>query len=268
MSGLPPTRPPAAPAAPRVYRRRAAGFTLVELLTVIVIIAILASITLSISNVVLRKQSESRCQSQMRVITVALQSFKEDNGDFPPMENSRGSGSPYAEENLLMALTGHARWTTSAATGKIIWETVEMGKRLNDGSTVSNGNGEKYTWGHEYIELAKYSYDHDNSTDSNVMDNAVLYDPWFDGTQGDDAYLYRYKKLNDVDNPPSNWQSKTYLLISRGPDGLPANADDSFVWKTVNGHTQFSGFLVDDYSDPVAHPGCADNFVEGSTHLP
>lgn len=252
-------------------RGTAAGFTLVELLTVIVIIAILAAITLNISKLILRKQSEARARSEMLTITGGLESFKTQNDDYPPMENSEGQGSPYAERNLFMALYGHARWTVSKASGAPMWETVPLGRAWADGGTVPNGNGEKYTWGHEYIEPAKFTYDKDESTVSHIKDDAVLYDPWWDGEQNHNAYLYRYKTLNDVlaNTPGSrNWQAKLYLLVTRGPDGLPEPPDDNFVMKSINGHTQNSGVLVDDYGDPAAHPGLADNIVMGSSTLP
>ncbi len=252
-------------------RQPAAGFTLVELLTVIVIIAILAAITLNISKLILRKQSEARARSEMLTIVSALEAFRGQNGDeYPPMENSQGPGSPYAERNLFSALYGHARWTVDTQNGQPKWEMVPMGRAWADGGSVPNSNG-KYTWGHEYIEPSKFTFDKDDSTVSHIKDDAVLYDPWWDGTENHNAYLYRYKTLNDVVNtkPASrNWQAKQYLLITRGPDGLPETPDDNFPMKTVNGHTQNSGFVVDDYGDPAAHPGLADNIVMGSATLP
>ncbi len=252
-------------------RGHAAGFTLVELLTVIVIIAILAALTLNISKLVLRRQTEAKARSEMLTITTDLETFKVENPEYPPMDSDEGSGSPYAERNLIKALTGHARWTTNKASGQPIWETVPMGRRWADGGTVSGGNGEKYLWGHEYIELAKFTYDKDDATESHVSNNAVLYDPWWSGEEGKNAYLYRYKTISDVTNPnpnARNWQSRQYILISRGSDGLPEAADDNFLWKPVNGHTLNSGFMIDGYGDPSAHPGLADNLVMGSFNWP
>ncbi len=265
MSGLPCTRRLTALTTRPTPPRRASGFTLVELLTVIVIIAILAAITMSISNVVMRNAANSRAWTQMTAIQTDLESFKTKYLDYPPMDNAKGIGSPYAEQNLIAALTGHARWVTDPNTGTYIWEIVPMGRKLNDGGTVPNGINEKYLWGTEFATLDDFKHDVDANTVSNVSDDAVLHDPWWDGTQYDNAYLYRYKTISDVLHPATrSWQANSFLLVSRGYDEKPSAPNDNFVWKTMNGHTDNSGFLVDDYGDPTGHPGLADNLVVGS----
>jgi len=141
-----------------------------------------------------------------------------------------------------------------------------LGRKLNDGGSVPNGIVEKYLWGKEFITLDQFKYEPDPNTATNVRDDTVLYDPWWDGGRYDNAYLYRYKSLNDILHPNTrNWQASTFLLVSRGYDEKPENPNDNFIWKSVNGHTDLSGFLVDDYGDPSAHPGLADNIVVGTS---
>ncbi len=239
-------------------RRRRPGFTLVELLTVIVIMVILATITMSISKLVLRRESLSRATAEMDSIMTALKAFQRDNGDYPPMDNNTGSGSPYSEQNLLAALTGHARWIKDPVGGHAKWEVVDLTVQLNDGSTLPFG--EKYTWGHSYIELEKFNIsDRDMSTASSLKTTSVLNDPW------DNPYLYRYITVKDTYTPASrNWQTSSPVLVSRGPDGQPLVADDNFIWKSVNNHTQDSGILSDDYNDPTKNPLLRDNLVRSS----
>jgi len=244
-------------------RRRRRGFTLVELLAVIVIISILAAITLSISNVVIRKQYMAKASAEMNTINTELEQFKADWGDYPPMDNDQGSGSPYAEQNLLMALTGHARWVRNPSTGQVTWETVSMSKTQNDLSILPFG--EKYDWGKKYIEVDKFSVDKDTTTDSGIKDGATLHDPWWDGDPKDNAYLYRYKvRKDEYDASDRNWQAASPCIVSRGPDGLPTEADANFIWKPVNKKSQLTGILTDDYNDPDTNPLLADNIVRSA----
>ncbi|MFN7016917.1 MAG: type II secretion system protein [Fimbriimonadales bacterium] len=61
------------------------GFTLVELLTVIAIIAILAAIIFPVAGTVRENARKSRCISNLSQIFVALQSYKEDYRAYPPV---------------------------------------------------------------------------------------------------------------------------------------------------------------------------------------
>jgi len=244
-----------------------AGFTLVELLTVIVIISILAAITLGISKVIHTRENMTKAIGEMDMIATALDEFKRDYGDYPPMDNDNGSGSPYAEQNLLAALTGHARWSRDPF-GNPQWEMVSMAKKFHSGEALPSG--EHYNWGKAYIELSKLTVDVDPSTESGIKDGAVIHDPWWQtGDSNDSAYLYRYKMRADKTNPSTaTWQSTTFLLVSRGPDSQPEDPEANFIWKVVNRKSAYSGILADNYSDPSTNPFLADNLVRGSVNLP
>ena len=64
---------------------RKTGFTLVELLTVIAIIAILAAIIFPIAGTVRENARRSRCISNLSQIFVALQNYKDDYRAYPPV---------------------------------------------------------------------------------------------------------------------------------------------------------------------------------------
>jgi type II secretory pathway pseudopilin PulG len=267
MSGTNPL--PATPlGGTRSARRVNAGFTLVELLTIFVIVSILAAITMGVSKVIQTREDLTKAAGEMDMIVSALEQFKRDNGDYPPMDNDNGVGSPYAEQNLLMAISGHARWTIDSF-GAPLWEVVSMSKKFHDGEVLPMG--EKYLWGTQYVELSKLTIDLDSSTESGVADGAIIHDPWWQGDpKVDHAYLYRYKTRTDKVTPGTTvtWQSTSFLLVSRGPDGLPTDAESNFVWKTVNKKSSYTGILSDSYSDPTSNPDLADNLVRGSVNLP
>ena len=61
------------------------GFTLVELLTVIAIIAILAAIIFPVAGTVRENARKSRCMSNLSQIFVALQAYKDDYRAYPPV---------------------------------------------------------------------------------------------------------------------------------------------------------------------------------------
>ena len=91
-----------------------AGFTLVELLTVLIIIAILAGLIVGAGKYALTKASASRAQGEIAAMEMALEHYKTDNGYYPASTTTRNSGSPgawttievYNSTNLYSALSG------------------------------------------------------------------------------------------------------------------------------------------------------------------
>ncbi|AHF92348.1 N-terminal cleavage protein [Opitutaceae bacterium TAV5] len=69
---------------PRTHRRPPAAFTLVELLTVIAIIGILAAITLAAVSKVRAQAHQARCGSNIRQLATLAAVWAQDNGDWVP----------------------------------------------------------------------------------------------------------------------------------------------------------------------------------------
>lgn len=69
------------------------AFTVIELLVVVAIIAILASLTLSTAGYIQRKGALARAETELAAISSALENFKADNGDYP-IYNRANSSSP------------------------------------------------------------------------------------------------------------------------------------------------------------------------------
>jgi general secretion pathway protein G len=92
-----------------------AGFTLVELLTVLVIIAVLTGLVVAAGKYALTKAAVSRTQAEMAAMELALEHFKSDNGHYPASTTTRNSPSPPGfptaieidnSTNLYSALSG------------------------------------------------------------------------------------------------------------------------------------------------------------------
>lgn len=80
----------------RRQKGRLASFTLVELLTVIAIIAILAGLTLAAASKVMNSANRNRATVEIAAMSSALEAYKNDNGVYPvgyPMFNSTTSTS-------------------------------------------------------------------------------------------------------------------------------------------------------------------------------
>jgi prepilin-type N-terminal cleavage/methylation domain-containing protein len=74
------------------YPRRPNSFTLVELLTVMAIIAILLGILLAAMSGVMRTASRDRARAEIQAMSAALESYKSDNGIYP-IVSAGGFGS-------------------------------------------------------------------------------------------------------------------------------------------------------------------------------
>lgn len=93
------------------------GFTLIEMLTVMLVIAILAGIVLSVNGLVQTKAARARAEGEIKSISLSCENFKADNGTFPRSDDTdaldaKVSGNPTsaayqkASQYLYIALSG------------------------------------------------------------------------------------------------------------------------------------------------------------------
>ena len=126
----------------RMIKRNSRGFTLIEMLIVIVVIAILALIVIPRLLGAGRKAKESALRGDLQQLRNAIQQFEADCGDFPAaisnLMTAPGAGTnggngialdtgawkgPYMrtpDNNLPKdPFTGSANWTYTAASGDV-----------------------------------------------------------------------------------------------------------------------------------------------------
>lgn len=87
----------------RDNRQRAAGFTLVELLTALAVVAVLLALLVPAFNLITKQALNVRQKGQFNRIEVALEAFRTDFGDYP---RSRPNSRYYGAQMLAEAVVG------------------------------------------------------------------------------------------------------------------------------------------------------------------
>ena len=132
------------------------AFTLVELLTVIAVIAILAGITFGITTGVYERQARTRAQAELSILASALEAYRAEYGSYPIAD-----GMEWDDDN--------AEILYQALTGQI------------------DPKGEEPPKDRAFVDISRFDLRNPEEPDSFSDDNAFL-DPWGEpyGYQFDD----------------------------------------------------------------------------------
>jgi general secretion pathway protein G len=87
-------------------RKRQNAFTLIELLTVIAIISVLAALTVGGAKFALRKAAENRAKAEIHAFEIALGDFKADTGYYPPQKVYTPGPPGDSSKHIYNALAG------------------------------------------------------------------------------------------------------------------------------------------------------------------
>lgn len=176
------------------------GFTLVEILVVICVIAVLAAVTVGLLGPVENSIRTSNAKTQCHKIALALDNFKNTYGEYP-MLDEKGDAEAWSEL-LVDALRGDKILVRRKAQVQLV--------EFDDGRPKA----EKLP----FIDLTEFVLE-----DESPEDATKLLDPW------ENPWQYRYKIISGG-KPSKDWHGPTYLLISAGAEYSDSVDDeDSFV---------------------------------------
>jgi len=212
-----------------------AGFTLVELLVVIALIAILAALLLPTLSRGKEKARSAACMSNLKQLQVCWQMYTSDNNDSVPPNNSvvsiPGSGDPLPTGVSWCA--GSPRYDTNTAhieAGLLFSYNQSVGiyRCPSDESNVEDATGKKLP------QLRNRSYNMSQSINGYPEYDAVMRD-----------YIPSFRKLTRISNPDP---STCLVFIDEHADtmydalfGMPTeHYDNSKTWWDLpaNRHTQ------------------------------
>lgn len=214
--------------------RRSRGFTLVELLTVIAIIAILAAMTLALATFAKASRSKARATGEISLISTKLEEFKSRYGEYPMAETS---SQDEWSKTLYNALSG--RWTYKRVNGKLAWD-----------KSLEGSPAEKLR---PFLDAGQVGTDAD--TESGKAATKFV-DPW-----GND-YRYRYGKLNASSGKPDpQWDRPGFLLISKGGKFKKEDAAGEDPADCFQGEMETTGVVTDSYFDDEYRADNITNFA-------
>ena len=182
------------------------GFTLVEVLVVVGVIAVLAAVTVGLLGPVENAIRTSNAKTQCDKISLALNDFKSTYGEYPMLE---GQGDQEEWEELLMD-TMRGDKILVRRGGKMQLVDFDEGKKSD-------------TERRPFLALSEFSLDNED------MDSATkILDPW------DNPWQYRYNVISGG-KLGKNWFGASFLLISAGPEyNDPVGEDDFFTDKLAD----------------------------------
>lgn len=206
-----------------------AGFTLVELLSVIAIVGVLSGITFAVTRAVGERGKVTRAQAELAEIASALEEYRRYFGDYPRTLSAPGETAVRDDEinpnapgfvarstdrayNLFRALTGLRSPDGQPHQRKVSLTTsvVKYARPFIDYRKFTLERTDKARHAPLNRELLPETNTSASAPDLDDYDNALI-DPW------GNRYIYLYKNVNAVD--ARRWKRDGFLLFSAGPDG-------------------------------------------------
>ncbi len=152
-----------------------ASFTLIELLTVIFIISLLAALVLYAGGGIIQKAKRSRAATEIQAMSTALESYKTDNGTYPTTNAFTGflmpgtlltnsAAAPYfsttldgtmtaykqTSQLLYLALSGQTNFTDNPAAGTKSYMAFRANQVGDPTGAVSGATYVQDPWGYSY----------------------------------------------------------------------------------------------------------------------
>ncbi len=238
--------------------RRAAAFTLVELLAVMAILLVLSGISFGLVRGVKNRAKIQQARSELAILVTALEDYRRFYGDYPQTGPSAatsqrvtlsatgvsaGPGANTAQAVLLNSLIG-AYGPTGALGGRLNGPMLVDVARLTLEVPFST-TGAVTTNNPVTFAVAT------GTPPAKAIQNNSFLDPW------GNRYLYFYKRATAAlppglpSRPTANpWTPPTYVLYSCGPDGASTTLPGATG--VFSGTTQTTGDNADNiYADKL-----------------
>ena len=227
---------------------RTTAFTLIELLTVISVLALLATITVGTLQAAKQRAFTARAKAEMAILAEALEAYKRHYGDYPQT-------GPSAARSQIVTLgaTGLSVGPGLATAQALLFNSL-TGVYGPSGTIGGRINGPMFVDVQKLrIEVdlvaATFGVPTGSPPAKPAVNNAFL-DPW------GNRYLYFYKRgaappAPGRPAPPAQpWSAPAYVLYSTGPDGLSTTLPGANGAFTAN--TQTTGDNADNiYADKL-----------------
>lgn len=146
--------------SPLIFRVRDArrAFTLIELLTVMAIIGILAGITFGVVKGVQERAAISQCRTELAALGTALESYKKQYGDYPQAGSGVWIGLTSNETRLLQGLVGKRGPLGATIPGRLFLDVAKFSLNSTlDPLNATNQDSVKFQdpWGRNYFYFYK-----------------------------------------------------------------------------------------------------------------
>lgn len=203
-------------------RRRRAGFTLVEMLVVIIIIAILAGMTLVGVNAAMRSSKISGTQTMLDQIKVSIEQYNVQWGDIPPTNFAEISPAKVNDinngiETMTACLSSQEKGGPRFKLDKSdLYCNIDGDKLLANPNNWYFGTNELFEIGDYFGRPLVYFHFKDYAKPSSLI---VSY-RFIAG-----AALERAKPMMDP-TTKAYVNADKFQVFSTGPDGKPGTADD------------------------------------------
>ncbi len=206
------------------HNRRTKGFTLVELLTVMTIIGILAALVLGTFKYAQDKGARSRAESEIKAMEAALESYKADNGAYPSTPGGTGTdgldsktkGNPtdYKSQSLVLyrALSGDTNLDR-------VVNNSDASTDISGGAVTTPGGTPKI-----YFEFKSNTLQPSGGTGTVT----ALSDPW--GNSYGYSTIYAAQLTAGTPSPPTGGNNPTFDLWSTGGTTSTTTPPDQVKW--------------------------------------
>ncbi len=163
-------------------RRGRAAFTLIELMAVITIIVILASLVVGGMSFVRDRQDKERAKVQMALLSKALEDYKLDNGAYPATTDKTGTFTGTAGTGTSSILFNALYYVPATANTKIYVPELDPASSKQGWTTTPAGAASPILdpWGNQYC----YRTATNPSGTANTATSNPDFDLWSMGKDG------------------------------------------------------------------------------------